>query len=73
MLHVEATIWNKDRDPRLAFTMQIDLDNPVSDLRSPCDDDPVEADVGASGRRGCANNRVQIVLRWTDREWVGAL
>ena len=40
MLHVEATIWNKDRDPRLAFTMQIDLDNPFSDLRSPCDDDP---------------------------------
>jgi site-specific DNA recombinase len=53
-LHVEATVWGKDHDPRFSITMQIDLDNPLSDPHSAFDDDPFEVHVGASIRRGCA-------------------
>jgi hypothetical protein len=52
--HVEATVWSKDHDPRFAITMQIDLDNPLSDPHSAGDAALFEAHVGASIRRGCA-------------------
>jgi hypothetical protein len=53
-LHVEATVWGKDHDPRFSITMQIDLDNPLSAPHLASDDAPFEAHVGASIRRGCA-------------------
>jgi site-specific DNA recombinase len=55
-LHVEATVWGKDHDPRFSITMQIDLDNPLSDPHLAADDAPFEAHVGASIRRGCARS-----------------
>ena len=61
-LHVEATVWSKDHDPRFSITMQIDLDAPLSDPQLAADDAPFEAHVGASTRRGTGSNR--LIMRW---------
>ncbi len=53
-LHVEATVWSKDHDPRFSIIMQIDLDNPLSDPQLAADDAPFVAHVGASIHHGCA-------------------
>jgi hypothetical protein len=66
--HVEATVWSKDHNPRFSISMETDLDNPLSDPHSASDDDPCEAHVGVSIRRGCANNRAPLILRWTDQD-----
>jgi hypothetical protein len=69
-LHAEATVWGKDHDPRFSITMQIDLDNPLSDPQLAVGDAPFEAHVGASIRCGTGSNRSPLVLRWIDRETV---
>jgi site-specific DNA recombinase len=53
-LKVEVRVWSAGHDPRFAVTMQVDLAQPLSGLRSGSGDDPAEAHVGASIRRGCA-------------------
>jgi len=53
-LKVETNVWSTDHVPRFTITMQIDLDDTFSGLRSASGDDPDAAHVGASIRRGCA-------------------
>jgi hypothetical protein len=59
---VDAIVWNKDRDPRLAITIEIDLDTPLSGPHSAADDDPCEGHVDGYTRRGIGSNR--ITMRW---------
>jgi hypothetical protein len=62
VLLVEAIVWNKDRDPRLTITMEIDLDTPLSGPHLAADDDPCEGHVDGCTRRGTGSNH--ITLNW---------
>ena len=53
-LQMQASVWKKDHDPRFTVTMQIDLENGLSDPHLADDDDLFEAHVGGSIRHGCA-------------------
>ncbi|MBW3633799.1 MAG: hypothetical protein KY456_12320 [Chloroflexi bacterium] len=53
-LRVEARVWSKDHDPRIAVPMHDDLDTPLSDPHSAADDDLFAEHVGASIRHGYA-------------------
>jgi len=54
--------------PELTVTLWDDLENGLNGPRLVAGDDLFEAHVGANIRRGYANNRRPLVLRWTDRE-----
>jgi hypothetical protein len=54
--------------PELTVTLWDDLENGLNGPRLVAGDDLFEAHVGANIRRGCANNRYPLVLRWTDQQ-----
>ncbi|MDQ3780449.1 MAG: hypothetical protein M3354_07895 [Chloroflexota bacterium] len=64
----EARGWSTNHVPRFTITLRIDRDAALSGLRSAGDDDPDAAHVGASIRRGCANNKRSLILRWIDHD-----